>query len=92
MRRLRSFRSAGFSLAVLAGMLVAGLAEAQQRRGPNPEDIFISEDTDDFDPGLPIGAQFPSIRALYQGEEITEIDRFIGDNGAIFIANRSADW
>jgi hypothetical protein len=55
-------------------------------------DIFVPADTDSFDPGLPIGAQFPSIRARYQGSEITEIDRFIRDKGAIFIASRSVDW
>ena len=54
--------------------------------------MFIAEDADGFDPGLAIGAQFPPIRALYQGEEITGIDRFMGETGAIFIANRSADW
>ena len=39
-----------------------------------------------------IGTQFPSIRALYHGEEITAIGQFLGETGAIFIANRSADW
>lgn len=54
--------------------------------------MFVSEDTDSFDPGLPIGAQFPAIRALYQGREITGVDQFIRDKGAIFLANRSVDW
>lgn len=54
--------------------------------------MFTSEVTDTFSPGLEIGARFPSIRALYQGEEITTIDRFIRDRGAIFIAARSVDW
>ena len=65
---------------------------AQQGRAPNLDDMFIAEDADGFDPGLTIGTQFPSIRALYQGEEITAIDQFLGETGAIFIANRSADW
>ena len=65
---------------------------AQQRPAPNLDDMFISEDTDAFDPGLPIGEQFPPIRALYRGEEVSSIDRFMGEKGAIFIANRSADW
>ena len=55
-------------------------------------DMFITEITDDFNPGLQIGDQFPAIRAMYEGEEVTTIDRFIRDKGAIFIATRSADW
>jgi len=54
--------------------------------------MFVSEVTDTFNPGLQIGAQFPAIRVLYQGEEITTVDRFIHDRGAIFIAARSVDW
>jgi hypothetical protein len=54
--------------------------------------MFVSEVTDTFNPGLQIGARFPAIRALYQGEEITTIDRFVHDRGAIFIAARSVDW
>ncbi len=60
--------------------------------GPVTSGMFVSEDTDTFSPGLPIGARFPAIRALYQGQEITGIDQFIGDRGAIFIAVRSTDW
>ena len=63
-----------------------------QRPALNPDDVFIDADTDDFDPGLPIGAEFPPIRALYQGREINDIGQFIRDRGAIFIANRSVDW
>ena len=59
---------------------------------PNLDNMFIAEDTDGYDPGLAIGEQFPAIRALYQGEEISSIDGFMGENGAIFIANRSANW
>ena len=55
-------------------------------------DMFITEITGDFNPGLQIGDQFPAIRAMYEGKEITSIDRFIRDKGAIFIAARSADW
>ena len=55
-------------------------------------EIFVSEDPDAFSPGVPVGARFPNIRALYQGEEITSIDRFIGDRGAVFIAVRSVNW
>ncbi len=54
--------------------------------------MFVSEVSDAFNPGVQIGERFPAIRALYQGEEITNIDRFIRDRGAIFIAARSVDW
>ena len=59
---------------------------------PNTDNMFILEDTDLFDPGLRVGEDFPRIRALYQGREVTQIDQFVGTEGAIFFANRSADW
>jgi hypothetical protein len=62
---------------------------------PEPDrfaNMYVSEVSDAFNPGVQIGAQFPAIKALYQGEEITGIDRFIRDRGAIFIAARSVDW
>lgn len=78
------------------GGLLAGLALAGVLLSPimaqNLGNIFIRQDTDSFDPGLAVGAQFPRIRALYQGREITDIDQFIGENGAVFFANRSVDW
>ena len=74
---------------VLAGIHVW---QASVMAQPNLDNMFIAEDTDGFDPGVAIGTQFPSIRALYEGEEISSIDRFMGDKGAVFIANRSANW
>ncbi len=71
----------------LFGGNVIGLLE-----DPVTSGMFVSEDTDVFSPGLPIGAQFPSIQALYQGGEINSIDRFMGERGAVFVAVRSADW
>ena len=56
------------------------------------KDTFISSDTDSFDPGLAIGSQFPAIRALYKGEEVSEIRDFALNRGMVFVANRSADW
>ena len=66
-----------------------------EESAPEPDrfaNMFVSEVTHDFNPGLPIGAQFPAIRALFEGEEVMTIDRFIRDRGAIFIAARSTDW
>ena len=54
--------------------------------------MFVTEITDAFNPGVQVGAQFPAIRAMYQGQEITTVDRFIRDKGMIFIAMRSVDW
>jgi peroxiredoxin len=71
---------------------VAQPAAAQERKGPNLEEMFLSADTDAFDPGLPMGAEFPAIRALYQGEEISGIDAFMGEKGLAFFAVRSVDW
>ena len=63
--------------------------DAISRRG---NEIFVAEDPDDFSPGIPVGEIFPDIRARFEGAEITSIDRFIMDRGAIFIAVRSVDW
>lgn len=59
---------------------------------PVGNEIFVTEDPDAFDPGIPVGDRFPDIRARFQGEEITSIDRFIRDKGAVFIAARSVNW
>ena len=59
---------------------------------PNTDNMFIPEDTDSFDPGLRVGENFPTIRVLYRGREVTQIDQFVGIKGAVFFANRSADW
>ena len=92
MRKSWSAMAAGLTL-VLAGMQsLQHPVSAQQRQGPNLGDMFIAEDADGFDPGLAIGTQFPSIQVLYRGEEISAIDQFMGESGAVFIANRSANW
>ena len=85
---MKSIVALSLTAVLSLGQFFAGSAAAQ----PNPADVLIDEDTDDFDPGLPIGARFPEIRALYQGREINDIDAFIRDKGAVFIANRSVDW
>ncbi|MFK7733823.1 MAG: hypothetical protein AB8B48_19540 [Pseudomonadales bacterium] len=55
-------------------------------------DMYVSEDNDDFDPGVVISDQFPGIKAIHNGQEISRVDEFIKDKGMIFIANRSVDW
>lgn len=77
------------SLLTLIG-LIAVLQSVQAQ--PNLDNMFLDEDTDSFDPGLPIGAEFPEIRAIYDGNEINSIETFFGDKGAVFLAMRSVDW
>lgn len=79
---------------LIAGIAAAGLLAFMQplQAQSNLDNMFLDEDTDQFDPGLPIGAQFPAIRAIYEGQEIDNIEQFFGDKGAIFLANRSVDW
>ncbi len=55
-------------------------------------DMFVSADTDAFDPGLNIGEKFPMLKAQYQGETVNSMGQFLADKGMIFIANRSVDW
>ena len=92
MARPQNLVAAGLTFVVAGIHMWQAPLMAQQPRGPNLDEMFVAEDTDGFDPGLAIGTQFPSIRALYQGDEITSIDQFLGEAGAIFIANRSANW
>jgi hypothetical protein len=55
-------------------------------------DMFVAGDSDGFDPGLPIGTEFPAIHATYAGNEVRDIDAFAGSRGTVFIANRSVVW
>jgi len=55
-------------------------------------DMFVEEDSDDFDPGPRIGSRFPGVTALYDGEQIKLIDSFAGPRGTVFMASRSFDW
>lgn len=56
------------------------------------EDMFVTSDSDAFDPGLSIGDSFPSINALHKGQPVTELNQFKGENGTILMASRSFDW
>ncbi len=85
------------SLAVLAGVIVASGTLFKEPlwnfvAGMLTSDMYVAADTDAFDPGLPVGASFPAIRALHDGRELVDVGEFIRDKGMIFIANRSADW
>lgn len=56
------------------------------------ENMFVQDDTDEFDPGPALGSHFPGLRATYQGRDIMLIEEFAGKNGTLFIASRSLDW
>ncbi|MFL2546635.1 MAG: hypothetical protein ACJ0SL_04640 [Candidatus Rariloculaceae bacterium] len=60
---------------LVAGLAVLGLAAFIQplQAQPNLDNMFLDEDTDSFDPGLRIGADFPAIRAISDGQEINNI-------------------
>lgn len=55
-------------------------------------EMFVGEDTDSFDPGLPVGSPLPALSALYQGQVISDIGALNSGNGLILVANRSVDW
>lgn len=55
-------------------------------------DMFVTQDTDNFDPGPAIGSHFPGLRASYGGRELTLLDQLSGDKGTVLIASRSLDW
>lgn len=55
-------------------------------------DMFVTQDTDNFDPGPAIGSHFPGLRASYQGMELTLLDQLSGDKGTVLVASRSLDW
>ena len=54
--------------------------------------MFVEADTDSFDPGLPVGASFPAIKAIHRGQQVTSIQQFMGDKGLAVYAIRSVDW
>ena len=82
------------------GIIVVAVASVYLFRAPLQEmalekmlaNMFVSADTDAFDPGLAIGDRFPALLAEYQGQTITDMGEFISDKGMIFMANRSVDW
>lgn len=62
-------------------------------RLPDLGNMFLDVEEATFDPGLPVGSDFPKIRAVYNGEEITDIDSLMkGKRGLVLVAVRSVDW
>lgn len=56
------------------------------------DEMFISADTDDFDRGPQVGTAIPTIRGLFNGQEITNLNDLAGANGTVFVVNRSLEW
>ena len=54
--------------------------------------MFVSRDTDAYDPGLAVGQPFPTIRARFEDREVTELGSFMGKRGMVVYAVRSVDW
>jgi len=54
--------------------------------------MFVASDDDDFDPGPVVGSRFPGLQATYNGDSVTLINEFAGENGTALIASRSVDW
>ena len=55
-------------------------------------DMFVDVDEGRFSPGIVVGEQFPSIRALYQQMEKQDLQEFMGSTGLVVFVNRSVDW
>lgn len=55
-------------------------------------DMFVPADRDDFDPGPAVGSDFPGVRAIHGGREVTLLGEFAGSNGTVLVASRSLDW
>lgn len=55
-------------------------------------DMFVESDIDPYDPGVALGERLPSLLALHQGAEVTDLASFMGENGLVLYAIRSVDW
>jgi peroxiredoxin len=88
------------ALSLFALLLLLTIALAYLFREPLKEvayarltqDMFVTRDNDNFDPGPAVGSHFPGLQATYQGRTVTLINEFAGINGTVFLASRSYDW
>jgi len=56
------------------------------------QDMFITEDEDQYNPGIAVGETFPNIRAWYHQVEKQDLQEFMGAEGLLVFMNRSVDW
>jgi len=54
--------------------------------------MFVAEDADSYDPGIAVGERLPAVRALHDGTEVVDLNRFAGPKGMVLFVNRSVDW
>lgn len=86
----------GRVLLVVAVLIAVGfifktpLKEALYEKVTN--DMFVSADTDEFNPGIAIGELFPTINATYQEKKITDVSELGGNKGTVFVVSRSVVW
>ena len=89
----KSLTAAIAAMAVLGGTGFAfGDTSSEVHSDQRTQDMFITEDQDDFSPGIEMGESFPAIKARHADGIVTGIETFMGPNGLVFFANRSIDW
>lgn len=54
--------------------------------------MFVVEDLDQFDPGVAVGRPLPLLLASHNGTRVTNLNPFMGQQGAVLYAVRSVDW
>ncbi len=54
--------------------------------------MYVPADNDPYDPGVATAQPMPTIHALYDGREVTDVDEFMGAKGLVIFVNRSVDW
>jgi hypothetical protein len=55
-------------------------------------DMFVAAEAATLDIGVPVGSRFPQIQAVHDGRTVTSVAEFLGPNGLVLVANRSAVW
>ncbi len=88
-----------FLIGLLAVIVIAGAGIAVFREPLKDmayeriaADVFVAEDTDSYDPGVAVGALLPPLRALHDGDQVTDVRAFMGTKGVALFAIRSVDW
>ena len=56
------------------------------------KDMYVSVDTDSFDPGPMIGDKLPTLTAKYKDKDVSSLSTFAGSKGTLLVISRSFDW
>ncbi len=90
MRSSRFFLAGAFAIAAI----IFFFADETRQTAYNiaTRDMFVSADTDNFDPGPAIGSDFPGLNARYHNQTISLLTPFAGTEGTLLVALRSVDW